>query len=298
MKKHILNSSSDVLVLKNSRNKQIEIPEKLINLNRATSYYNNFYNTRLANDRSDESRAVWFELKMLQEYFNRANNFCASQNIEISRFVFLLGATENGERNVLIAPATYDERLDLHRAFSLDNNEITYLHRFPGENYSTIKDFTRLKSTEQSLVLSTKGLVSSAEAVTQYNNYFDTILSPLASAIPLDTRFVYYEVSEFEAYLTYLKTQAKENNINISGINAIFGAKDNTENEGMFANLVTLFFAPTAEGLKNISISSFDAPQKNLLALTKTEWESTLEEGLITAMFNFGQGGPPPYGWD
>lgn len=298
MKRHVLNSAADVFVLQSSANKQVALPQKSIDIEMAKVYYNNFYNTRLANGIQNQTKATWFELDGLKNYFSNVIELCANRDIEITRFAFLLGATKKGNRTVLIAPVTYDEKLDLQRAFSLDNDNITYLYRFPGEDHSDVQNFKGLHSTSQSLVLSSSGMVSSAKAIELYNNYHDTILAPNSDKLASDSRFVYYEKGEFENYISFLCEQAQENNIGISGINAIFGAKNDYESEGMFANLVTLFFAPTVEGSKTAVITSFDAPKENVLDLRNDRWDSTKEKALITTMFNRGSGAPPPYHWD
>lgn len=296
MTKNNLKTTSEVLVLQSIEDKQVLVPEKAINLKKALAYYNNFYNTRLSNNSKDNTRSIWFEFELLKDYFKRANLLCSKKNIEITRFVFLLGATKEGKRNVLLAPATYDERLDLHRAFSIDNDKITYLHRFAGENHSDIKNFDNLHSNEQSLVLSNSGLISSSEAIFMYNNYHDSILAPSAETIPFDTRFVYYEKGGFESYLSFLAEQSITKNLPITGINVIFGTKD--EKEGIYSNLVTLFFAPTKDEAKNISFSSFDKPEKNCLNLAENKWNDTLEQTATPTMFNRGTGVPPPFSWD
>ena len=260
-------------------------PAKLISRKQAVDYYNNFYHTRIATGYLDDNRAVWFSIEQLENYFEKVNALCAEKAIEITRFVFLLAAKENGERTVVLAPATYDEQLDLHRAFSLDNGKVTYLHRFAGEDYSTIKEYTGLHSLDESLLLSNEGYISSATAVQWYNNYFDTVTGPFTAVLKGDTRFVWYEKGEFEEYLSYVK----ENSSNSVGINVIFGVKDNNELEGIYANRITLFFAPDTS---KTSIG---------LNMIRNKWEhviSSKEEEKITCYFNRGNSAPPPFHWD
>lgn len=275
----------------------ITIPEKIISLEKAVTYYNNFYHTRILHDPSDTTRAIWFEFNMLEQYFKDVLETCEKRNISISRFMFLFGANTEGKRTVFLAPATYDEQLDLHRAFSLDNDEITFLHRFPGENYSTITEFEPLQSTAQSLVLSNTGRISSAEAIALYNKYYDVKTGPFTPIVALDTRFVYYEKGEFEEYLSYLRAQSSTLGIEIDGLNMIFAAKDDNPEEGIYANHVTLFFAPTKEN----SFSAFNEKENDILDFVKDQWvlpQSDLESGQIPCFFNYGGSGPPPKMWD
>lgn len=284
MKKDLIRKDSHTATLE--QGSKVVVPAKLISLEKAVTYYNNFYNTRIAAGHSNKTRAVWFEFKQLENYFERTTTFCVEQNIEISRFVFLLGATKKGQRTVFLAPATYDEQLDLHRAFSFENGKIIYLHRFAGEDYSTITDFTELQSTEESLILSNKGTISSAKAIQLYNNYYDVVTGPFNNIVDSDTRFVWYEKGEFEGYLTYLK----ENCNDPSGVNIIFGVNNNNKAEGIYANRLTLFFAPT---------TSFE--NENIYDLNKNIWEYPETESNVSPMtcyFNRGSSGPPPYGWD
>ncbi|MEM8508547.1 MAG: hypothetical protein AAF717_11985 [Bacteroidota bacterium] len=279
----------------------IAIPEKSISLEKAVNYYNNFYNTRILHDPSDSTRAVWFEFSMLERYFKEVVTTCEKRNITITRFVFLLGADPEGKRTVFLAPATYDAQLDLHRAFSLDNDEITFLYRFPGENYSTITAFEHLQSTDQSLILSNKGHISSAEAIALYNHYYDVKTGPFTPVVPLDTRFVYYEKGEFEAYLSYLKAQSSAHDIALDGIHMVFAAIEDIEEEGPYANHITLFFAPTKNGSNEKLVSSLDMPEDTVLDVSKRQWEfptPTINPTQITAFFNHGSGAPPPHHWD
>jgi len=290
-----LNSTSQALDLLKSSGNLKPTPAKLISLERAVTYYNNYFNTRLAKKDTDQTRAVWFSLELLNNYFTRVNALCAAKNIEITRFVFLLGADSNGKRTILLAPATYDTQLDLHRAFSLDDGDVSYIYRFAGENYSTITDLAALQSTEESLILSNEGYVSTSKAVELYNNYYDFITGPLATEVELDTRFAWYNKGEFEEYITFLNNQAA---FSFNGVSFIFGAKNDDDSEGVYANLVTLFFAPTQS-------ENFDLVLNNLgtneLTLTKDTWTLTKDQELNSQksfFFNFSQSGPPPPDWD
>jgi hypothetical protein len=290
-----------VIAVPELKKRQVQIPSKIIPLNKATTYYNNFYQTRLANYTQNSLRAVWFDYKALKDYFKYVTNFCSDKQIKISRFSFLLGANKNNQRTIFIAPVTYDEQLDLHRAFSFDNNKITYLHRFAGEPYSTVKDFDKLQSVEQSLILHNSHSISSAEAITLYNNYHDAITAPFSAIVELDTRFVYYEVGEFEEYLSFLDDQAALNNISLSGINVVFAAHQNNEDAGIYANHLTLFFAPTLKENRNCSFFSFDKPNENILDFSKNTLNPQpikILSSQLSTLFNFGQGGPPPVHWD
>lgn len=278
---------------------EVQVPSKVIPLNKAVSYYNNFYKTRLANETTNTTRAVWFEFEALQNYFKNVISFCADKKIEISRFAFLLGADENNSRTVFIAPVTYDEQLDLHRAFSFDNDKITFIHRFAGESYSTIEDFDQLQSLDQSLILFDSKAISSAKAISLYNNYHDTITQPFADVVAKDTRFVYYEKGEFEAYLSFLEEQSILHGIKISGLNVIFGAHDNTQQEGIYSNHLTLFFAPTNNGSSK-SFSSFNLAKEYLLDFSKNTINFEPHSPILStsSLFNDGHSGPPPFTWD
>ncbi|MFK7811476.1 MAG: hypothetical protein AB8B59_03215 [Maribacter sp.] len=283
------------------QNEQVQVPNKVISLNQAVIYYNNFYNTRLANGASDTTRAVWFEFKALKNYFNRVINFCTKKNIEISKFAFLLGADENNQRTVFIAPVTYDEQLDLHRAFSFDSDEITFIHRFAGEDYSTIKDFDQLQSLDQSLIFCDSKPISSAEAIALYNNYHDAVTAPFSDVVESDTRFVYYEKGEFEAYLTFLEEQTRAKEITLSGLNIVFAARNNDDEAGIYANRITLFFAPTLEENTKISFSTFDAPKELTLDFSENIWgvhPIKILTSQKSTLFNRGNSAPPPYHWD
>jgi len=284
MRKNVIPKDANMATLERHAQKVVT-PSKLISLEKAVTYYNNFYNTRIAFNTTDKTRAVWFEFKMLEDYFERVTSFCAEKNIEITRFVFLLGAQHNGQRTVFLAPATYDEQLDLHRAFSFDNGEITYIHRFAGEDYSTVTELDDLQSVEQSLLLSNSGYLSSAKAITLYNNYFDTVMKPFSDIVDSDTRYVWYDKGEFEGYILYLKKMYN----NLNGVNVIFGVKNNDEAEGIYANHLTLFFAPTISQCKDIQNFNEDL------------WEypiSKINSSSTTCFFNRGHGGPPPHSWD
>ncbi|UOY05449.1 hypothetical protein L0P88_16015 [Muricauda sp. SCSIO 64092] len=296
MNKGLIKKDTNIAILEQYSSKVVA-PAKLISLVKAVTYYNNFYNTRIAFDNSDKTRAVWFEFEMLESYFERVTSFCSEQNIEITRFVFLLGAEDNGKRTVFLAPATYDERLDLHRAFSFDNGEITYLHRFAGENYSTETKLDRLQSPDQSLVLSSSGHISSARAIQLYNNYYDFVTGPFSETVEFDTRFVWYEKGEYEKYLTYLKTQSKEYDQELTGVNVIFASIDNSPLEGEYSNHLTLFFAPTIEN--NTTLLNLKSNER--LDLTKETWKfinSKNDFSQTSSMFNYGNSGPPPVQWD
>ena len=296
MSKGLIKKNANIAILE-QHSSEVVAPAKLISLEKAVTYYNNFYNTRIAFDNSDKTRAVWFEFEMLESYFKRVASFCNEQNIEITRFVFLLGAEDNGKRTVFLAPATYDERLDLHRAFSIDHGEITYLHRFAGEDHSTITDFTQLQSKEESLILSNNGPISSAEAIQLYNNYYDFVTGPFSETVEFDTRFVWYEKGEYEEYLTYLKTQSKEYNQELTGVNVIFASIDNSPLEGEYSNHLTLFFAPTIEN----NTTLLNLKSKERLDLTKETWKfinSKNDFSQTSSMFNYGNSGPPPIQWD
>lgn len=272
---------------------EIAGPAKLISLEKAVAYYNNFYNTRVTYTK-ENTRAVWFGFEMLENYFEKVITTCTTLNIQITRFVFLLGAENDGRRTLMLAPATYDEHMDLHRAFSIDNGEISFLYRFAGENYSTLTELNRLQSSEQSLILSSSGHISTAKAIQLYNNYYDFVTEPFTDVVDSDTRFVWYEKGEFEGYLSYLKKTCSA----IGGINVIFGSKNNEEAEGMYANRVTLFFAPAKS---NNGTCLFSDDSEDVLDLTNKSWVLPSNKDFSqnrTFLFNFGQSGPPPDSWD
>lgn len=283
----------DVSVATMEQTSKVLVPEKLIPLEKAVTYYNNFYHTRIAIDASDQTRAVWFNFEQLENYFNRVYTICSEKSIEITRFSFVLGASASGERTVFIAPSTYDEGFDLHRAFSFDNGALSFIHRFPGENYSSITNFENKHSLEESLLLAPTGLISTADAITLYNNYYTFKTGPFTPIMPFDTRFIHYEKGEFEGFISYLKYHKDD----ITGVNAIFGAKDDIPSEGLYANHTTLFFSPTHENTKMKSLSCLDNLDCNVLDISKEIWsldEFESNQPEVISLFNIGSGAPPP----
>ena len=207
-------------------------------------------------------------------------------------------ADKNNKRIVFIAPIKYDKRLDLHRAFSFDNGHVTYIHRFAGEKYSTVKDLHTLQSVEQSLVLGDSGKISTAKTITLYKNYHDAINAPFSDVVESDTRFVYYDKGEFEAYIDYLSNQSIDHGIKISGLNVIFGVKNNNASEGIYANHLTLFFAPTSsEDITKSFLCFHSSSNDSQLNLAEDLWyEENYEIKRYSkpTLFNLVHGGPPP----
>ena len=288
--------SKTEMVLATHRN--VEVPSKIISVNKAINDYNNFFDTRIANDPTDRTRAIWFDLEMLQDYLGRIDAAAEEKGIEITRLAFLLGADKNNKRTVFMAPMTFDDKYDIHRAFSIDNDKVTFINRFPIEKHSPIEDSTGLHNADQSLVLSENGPISSAEAIELYNNYFDSKIEPHADTVEADTRFVYYDKGVFEEYIGYLNLQADKTNTEVSGLNIVFTVYDNNITEGLYANHLNLFFAPTEKGSeRHISFMSFDPEENGHLDFSRDRFEFT-EKTIISSYFNRGGGAPPPYHWD
>ncbi|QKX05099.1 hypothetical protein HN014_09265 [Aquimarina sp. TRL1] len=232
-------------------------PEHMISLDKATTEYNNFYTTRIAPRKTatEENRSVWFDIGQLRQHLNRMDQIAAQYQIPITKLSFLLGANAQGQRTVLIAPMTFDSQSGSHRAFTIEQQQLRFLHTDPYDNYSLIASPDT--ETETSLVLGTSGLVSTAETVAQYNRYYDTKVVPIADQVPHDTRICFYKKGIFSAYLDYLQQQAADNQITLDGVQVVFGVYDNTPEMGAMANHQTLFFAPTETGGKNKQTISY-----------------------------------------
>ncbi len=232
-----------------------EIPEKIIPVSKAINEYNNFYNTRIAPLQNEtatkDNRAVWYDLQTLENYLQKIETVTQQKGIEITNLGFVLGVDSNNKRTVFLAPMTFDSESGINRAFSIDNDKITFLHASPFDNHAKINNEAKSATTNQSLILSSDGYISSAKAVTMYNNYYDSKLKPLTDVIENDTRICFYEKGVFKNYLTYIKQQAANNNINVSGINMVFGVYGKDASFGAYANHQTLFFAPTTSEAKS-----------------------------------------------
>jgi len=250
----------------------LEAPEKIISFNKAVDEYNNFYNTRIApfegKSNSDKTRAVWFDLESLENHLEKIENVAQEKGIEVSGLSFILGADSNNKRTVMIAPMTFDPEIEVCRAFSFDNNELTYIYGDTFANYSSTTDTSNLTSTEESLILGANAYISSAEGIKMYNNYYDSKTKPIAHIIEKDTRVCMYEKGLFKDYLNYIKQQALNNKVNISGINIVFGVYGDNPTLGKdFANHQTLFFAPTELKNKNNFKTSYSFDGKKIIEL-------------------------------
>ncbi|AIY11792.1 hypothetical protein [Cellulophaga baltica] len=284
---------------------EIEIPSKLITTAKAINDYNNFYDTRIKNTNETskkEIRNIWFSTEELNTYFQKLETISSSKNITITKIAFIFGANEAGERTIFIAPMTLDEN-KVHRAFSLDNDEITFLHDNLMDKHMELKNPESFTSLKQSLILSSAGYLSSLEAINQYNNYYDHKLIALKEVIEYDTRICYYEKGVFENYLNYLNLKSEANTTKINGVNVVFSVYDDTSEYGIYANHQTIFFAPTTDmdtdnlSSKN-SITSFNSVYSldfNNDSFETKNFNSTQKEDEDSLILNKNNMGPPPY---
>ncbi|RZS98917.1 hypothetical protein [Aquimarina brevivitae] len=64
------------------------IPEKIISLDKAIAEYNNFYHTRIApfegKANTNQTRAVWFDMKSLESHLNKINVVANQNNIAVT----------------------------------------------------------------------------------------------------------------------------------------------------------------------------------------------------------------------
>ena len=163
MKKDILTEQLSVVPIENS-NVKIKVPQKLISLKKGLDYVNHFRDSRLV-ESEEQTQEVWFELDRLRMYLDSLEKVTRAKNLQISRLSFILGADANNKRTVFLAPMRFDDKYGIHRAFSLDNNEITHIYRFPIEDYSAEDKPAQLTSIDQSLLLGPTGYISGAEAI-------------------------------------------------------------------------------------------------------------------------------------
>jgi len=263
----------------------LEVPEKVIPFNKAVEEYNNFYNTRIApfqgKSSVDETRAVWFDLEALENHLQKIETVSQEKGIEVTGLSFILGADENNKRTVIIAPMAIHPKTAVDMPFSIDNNTITFLDNTAFDKYSNVTDLTALTNTNQSLLLSTNGYISSADAIITYNTYYDTKVAPFSDIVKNDTRICYYKKGIFAEYIDFLKKQASINNITISGLNIVFGVYNNDVSLGEYANHQTLFLAPTAlEAKSNTNESySFNGKQTLKLDFNKHTFDKIIEKG-------------------
>ncbi|MEO1485925.1 MAG: hypothetical protein AAFU57_09265 [Bacteroidota bacterium] len=283
-----------------------EIPEKLISVSEAVDYYNNFYESRVlsrAGKSSSETRKVWFSFALLEDFFAKVERVSQEKGIEITKLTFILGSDADGERTVMMAPATYDPGLGINRTFTIEDDEIIFLHAYPGDKHSNLPESSlSAQNFSNSLVLGSQGYLASKDVITMYNRYYDLEVGPYTDKIEWDTRLVYYFPGEFEGYLSYLKQNDISNDeIEISGINAIYAAYDNDPAEGIYANHVTLFFTPTDASTGNeISFSGFNL--ENTFSFDYTKETFKLDKSLTisnngsggSSTYNKGGAGPPP----
>ncbi len=281
-----------------------KIPKKIIPVNKAIDEYNNFYNTRIAplqnEDSAIDNRAVWFDLQTLENYLQKIEAVAQQKGIEITDLGFVLGADHNNKRTVFLAPMTFDTASGIYRAFSIDNDKITFLHANPFDDYAKITNEVKLANTDQSLILSSKGYISSAKAINMYNTYYDTKVKPLSDVIKNDTRICFYKKGVFKNYLDYIKQQAVNNKINLSGLNMVFGVYGKDSSFGAYANHQTLFFAPTfseaKSGNNNTSYTLGADDEIIILDFNKTNLEktfSTRNDLQSTSLANELNGSPP-----
>lgn len=283
--------------LENHQSLKNDAPNKIISIHKAINDYNNFYNTRIVNDPSDQTRAVWFDFTILANYLSSIEAIAIEKGVEITRLAFLFGADSENKRTVFIAPMTFDKKFETHRAFSIDNNQITFLHRFAIEKYSDINSLEGLHSTDQSMILGSNRYLTSAEAIVLYNNYFDAKVRPISDLVKDDTRHVFYEKGVFEEYLSYIKDESSKNDIDISGINFVFSSYDDDDSLGLYANHQNIFFLPTNSlNKEHIPFTSFEKSESRTFDLSSNTLAMVQKE-LLSSLFNRGQGVPPYGDW-
>lgn len=235
-----------------------KIPEKIISLNKAASEYNNFYETRIApfegKSAVNENRAIWFDLQTLENYLQKIETVTQEKGIQMISLGFILAADSDNKRTVVLAPMAMNPVSGINSAFSIDNGQITFLHGKTTDNHSTVAGTS---NTNESLLLSSNGFISSTDAIKMYNNYYDTKLVPISHLVANDSRICFYEKGVFTEYLEYIKKQATENKIALSGINIAFGVYDNDPSLGEYANHQTLFFTPTSSSTKSNTKQSY-----------------------------------------
>ncbi|MEZ4809354.1 MAG: hypothetical protein R2819_03250 [Allomuricauda sp.] len=272
------------------------VQDHIIDLPLAVNYYNNFYKTRLSVD-SDITKKAWFSIDSLDHYFEKVYHTCQLKDIKITGMSFLFGAKQDNTRTVFIAPMCYDPKMEMDRAFTISDNEIVFLHGHLMKNHSTITNCKTLIETEESLVLGENGFLSISQVVALYNNYYDAKIKAFPNIVKTDTRIVYYRKGEFEGYIDYLKEQCEKEDIELTGINAVFSVYNNDASYGDYANLMTLFFAPTTSGKK--SFFSFDLAHENFLDFSRNTWGDIQGINQISSsMFNRGSSSPPPWSFD
>lgn len=234
----------------------LETPEKIISFNKAVDEYNNFYNTRIApfegKSNLDDTRAVWFDIKALENHLEKIEIISQERGIEVTSLGFIFGSDDNNKRTIIIAPMSIHPETNIEMPFSIDNNKVIFLDNNAFDKYSDLTIVDSLTDTEKSLVLNTNGYISVAKAIEMYNNYYDTEIISISTIVENDSRISFYRKGIFENYLNYIKNQAAEHNISISGLNLVFGAYGDNPTLGKeFANHQTLFFAPTQSDSKN-----------------------------------------------
>lgn len=276
------------------------VPEKIISLDKAVREYNNFYNTRIApfegKTSSEQIRAVWFDTKTLENYLNNVNSLAKQQNIHITGISFILTANEENQRDIIIAPLAKHPETNANMPFSIDNNKVIFIDDNAFDAYSNLADYNALTDVAQSLLLSIDGNVSLATAIKNYNSYYDLYVEPLSNMVKNDSRFCFYEGNLFRNYLNYIKKQAKENKVDLNGVNIVYGVYDNSPALGEYANHQTLFLTPSITNGKSVfSLTkeagfSFDF-ETNIIELSSLKSEDISSSSLSNEM-----GSSPPIG--
>ncbi|WP_299256068.1 hypothetical protein [uncultured Aquimarina sp.] len=267
---------------------ELQVPEKIISFNKAVDEYNNFYNTRIApfkgKSNLDETRAVWFDLESLENHLEKIETVAQEKGIQVSHLGFVLGANTNNVRTITIAPMASHPDTGENMPFSINNNQITFLDNNAFDKYSNITDLNSLTDKSQSLLLSTNGYISSAQTIEMYNNYYDTKVAPLYNVVANDSRICFYTKETFKNYITYIKRQAVDNNISLSGFNIVFGVYGDNPTLGReFANHQTLFFAPTKTDTKSNDNKSYNFNGESIINI---DFSQNILEKIISKLDN------------